>query len=276
MKKRSLLIFGLSIGGSLLFPSLVSADNCSAFYDCFNTAKVAAAAATAAAILAAILSAAADLTPGVGEAKAGAQLITGEDPFTHERVPRWQSAIGLIPVFGRVAARGLRYGMAAAKVAEMGGTARALRTAAKGLGRGVDVYEKVREPYDKFSTARDAAQSIAGHLQDYMKQGGSGSDGPRYVGTTVRLPSGSSDVGASRTYEARMIPFDQFLQIVRKGFEPVPADAPASVAYDTLKDLAKTFGKDSQTLKNVVKVEGKLGNLTKEATMNDVLDKLKD
>lgn len=275
MIKRIFLFLGLLFGVFLFLPGVVLADNCSAFFDCFNTAKAAAAAATAAAILAAIASAAVDLTPGLGEAKAATQLATGEDPFTHERIPRWQSAIGLIPVFGRVAARGLRYGMAAARVAEMSGTARALRTAARGLGKGIDVYEKVREPYDRFSTVRDAVKSIAGSLRDSLSQGSSQSEQPRHVGTTVRMSTGSAEGGAPHTYEAQMIPFDQFLQIVRKGFDPISGDAPAAIAQETLKDLSKTFGKDSNILQNLAKAGNRLEDLPKDATMKEVLDKLK-
>lgn len=276
MKNRSLLILGLLVGGVLLFPQLVQADNCSAFSDCFNNAKVAAAAAAAAAILAAIASAAADLTPGVGEGKAAIQFATGEDPFTHEKIPRWQSAIGLIPVFGRIAARGIRMSMAVARAGKAMQTARVLRTTAKWGSKGIDVYEKVRQPYDVVNTVKETSGKIGDHLTDLMKKMQPESDQPQFAGTTVRNTgtSGNSP-GQSYTLKAVPIPYEKFLDALFGGFNDVPADAPATVAQDTLKDLSKIFGKDGQVLKNLAKAKEKLKDVPEEATMSDVMKKLK-
>lgn len=278
MKNRSLFTLGLLLAGVLLFPDLVQADNCSGFGDCFSNAKVAAAAAAAAAILAAVASAAADLTPGVGEGKAAIQFATGEDPFTHEKIPRWQSAVGLIPVFGRIAARGIRMSMAVARAGKAMQTARVLRTTAKWGSKGIDVYEKVRQPYDVVNTVKETSGKIAGHLTDYVKNNmpsSSSESQPKFAGTTVRNTGTAGGSGQVFTAHAVPIPYDQFLDVLTTGFNPVPGDAPAVIAQQTLKDLAKSFGKDSQVLKNLAKAKDELKDLPEEATMSDVMKKLK-
>lgn len=255
MKKQLIIFFG-SAGVFFLFPESARADNCSFFADCFNTAKAAAAAATAMGILAAIASAAADLTPGVGEGKAGIQLVTGYDPITKERVSRWESAIGLIPVFGRVVARGMRIARVAVKAKGAVQTAKVLRAGSRGLSKGIDVYEKIREPYDRVTTVRDTVKDIAGQIRDSMEQ--STSKQPTHAETVHHIPS------------------DHFEKILSTSFKAIPSDAPATIAHDTLKDLVKTFGKDSDILKDIVKATHKLENLPKDATMIDVMSKLKE
>lgn len=273
MKKRLLILFGL-VGLGILFPEVVRADNCSFFADCFNNAKAAAAAAAAMGIVAAVVSAAADLTPGVGELKAGVQLITGKDPITNKEVPRWQSAIGLIPVFGRVASSGMRYGMAAARAGGALQTARGLRTASKGLRTGIDIYETARQPYDIATTIRDTADDVAGQINNYIGQ--AAVKPSRTVGTTVSGMGSPATSRGPQTYVARAIPFEMYAQMLNRGFRSTPQEAPATVAEKTLTTLAKTFGKNSEVLSHIAKTNKSLAGLPGDAKMKDVVEKLKE
>lgn len=269
MKKRLIVFLGLA-AGFFLFPEVASADNCSFFADCFNTAKAAAAAATAMGILAAIASAAADFTPGVGEGKAAVQLVTGYDPITNERVPRWESAIGLIPVFGRVAARGIRMSTRAARTLR---GAKALQTTARVVRKGTEVYETVRQPYDIGKAVKDTSKKIGDQLQQYYNQ--QGSNQPRYPGTTVRGAGTTGGSSAPHVYEARAIPFDMFANMLVSGFGSVPEDAPVSVAEKTLTNLSKTFGKNGEVLKHIAKAKDTIGDLPSDATIKEAVSKLK-
>ena len=269
MKKQLMVFFGLAFS-FLLFPEIVHADNCSFFADCFDTAKAAAAAATALGIIAAVVSAAADMTEGVGEIKAGIQVVTGYDPITLNRVSRWESAIGLIPVVGRAAAveraaaRGLLYAARAARAREAMQTARGLRTSAKGVSKGIDVYETIREPYDKVKTIRDTAKDVVGKIQDLM--GSLNSDQSQHSGAVTR--------GAETTGD-RVVPYDRFSEVLAKSLHSIPEGASASIADETLISLAKTFSKNGEVLKHIVKAKNTIGDLPKDATMRDVVNKLK-
>lgn len=269
MKKQLIAFSGLA-GVLFLFPEIALADNCSFFADCFNTAKAAAAAAAAAGILAAIASAAADFTPGVGEVKAGTQLLTGRDPITQERVSRWESAIGLIPVFGRVAARGIRMSTRAAKTLR---GAKMLQTTARVVRKGTDAYETIRKPYDIGKSVKDTSKKISDQLQNYYNQ--TGSEKPRYAGSTTRGTGATEYSKGPHVYEARAITFDMFANMLTSGFRSVPDDAPASVADQTLTSLAKAFGKNGEVLKHIAKAKDTIGDLPNDATIKDAVDKLK-
>lgn len=274
MKKRLTVFLGLA-GVFFLFPEVAYADNCSFFADCFNTARAAAAAATAAGILAALASAAADFTPGLGEGKAAVQLFTGYDPITKERVPRWESAVGLIPVFGRVASRGIRMSTRAARTLR---GAKALQTTARVVRKGTEVYETVRKPYDIGKAVKDTSKKISGHMQDYLDSQQKSTQSRYTAGSTEReVSTQQASSSGPRAYEAHavFIPPDQLYKMLSGGFQSVAPDAPAVIAHDTLKDLAKTFGKNSDTLKSIAKAKDTIGNLPEDATMKDVVEKLK-
>ncbi len=157
-RKINSVLLAAVIAAAIFTPAVVLADNCGSFYDCYNTARAAAAAATALAIAGIILSTALDISP-VGPIKAGIQAATGYDIITGEKVNRWEQAIGVVPLGGilRVASKGaLHFARDTARVAR--------------------VMEKVG---DAAGGARRTAASVAAQSQRWRSAGRAARTGGR-------------------------------------------------------------------------------------------------
>ena len=135
--------------GALVVPTVVMADNCGSYSDCYDTGRAAAEAAAALAILGIILSTALDLSP-VGPLKAAYQAATGEDLITHEKVNRREQLLGIIPV-GKIIGLGAKGAMHFAR--DTARVARATEKLGRGLGRAGQAAAKLSQQSNAWRSA---------------------------------------------------------------------------------------------------------------------------
>lgn len=263
MKKY--LLTGLAAGAAvLLFPDSVSADNCSAFFDCFDTAAAAAAAAAAAGILAAIISTALDFTPGVGTVKGVIEGAVGYD-MTGEKLSPWDRAMGVVPM-GRGISKALKL---AGKMAKTAKNVQRLEKAAKGIDRALDLkdkYDDIRKPYDDAKKIYDTADKVAQHARDYLQK-----VSPPSPSQNARPLSGPSTAPAALPGSLAV---KDVASALRLGLKSVKDDAPKSVLVQTIKNLVKGEGKNSQTLAVLQKMAARLDKLPKETSAKEALSDL--
>lgn len=258
MKKY--LLTGLTAGAAvLLFPDGVSADNCSAFFDCFDTAAAAAAAAAAAGIVAAIVSTALDFTPGVGTVKGVIEGAVGYD-MTGEKLSPWERTMGVVPM-GRGVSSALKL---AGKMAKTAKNVQRLEKAAKGIDRALDLkdkYDDIRKPYDDVKKIYDTADKVAQHARDYLQK--------------VSPPSSS---GSSAAPIAPVVlpglAVKDVASALRLGLKSVKDDVPKDVLTQAIKNLIKGEGKNSQTLASLQKMAAQLDKLPKDTSAKEALGTL--
>ena len=108
--RRALLVGSMSVTTWIALGGVARADNCGSPSDCFFTERAAILALIGIATLGALLvfgpgAAAATLFWGADIA----EVVTGRDLLTWEKMPRWQAALGMIdPLPGNVGSRGVR------------------------------------------------------------------------------------------------------------------------------------------------------------------------
>jgi|GEM_PF-5161965 len=260
MKKY--LLTSLAAGTAvLLFPDSVSADNCSAFFDCFDTAAAAAAAAAAAGILAAIISTALDFTPGVGTAKGIVEGAVGYD-MTGEKLSDWDRAMGVVPM-GRGLSKALKL---AGKMAKTAKNVQRLEKAAKGIDRALDLkdkYDDIRKPYDDAKKIYDTADKVVQHARDFFQK--------------VSPPSPSQSARPLSVPSAALpgsLAVNDIASALKLGLKSVKDNPPKNVLEEVIKNLVKGESKNSQTLASLQKIAAQLDKLPAGSSAKDAIDTL--